>query len=277
MDIEALWDYSDPAGSEGRFRAALTTLPPSRKDAKLEILTQMARTYSLRKRFDEAHALLNDVWIHEKTMGAAPRVRYLLERGRTYNSRNVDDDREKARLLFIEAWEVGTEAELRGLAVDAAHMVAITYSGTAEVEKAIAWNRQGLELARRSEKDAKAQKDAKVQALIPALLNNMGWDLHGTGQYADALVIFEEALTEYEACGKIQAIQIAKWSVARCLRSLGLYEKALAIQYALESEHNAAGTRDRYVYEEIAENLNALGTPEDAAPYRQRADEAFGR
>ena len=50
MEIESFWEYSDPAGSEARFRAALEN---SQGDERLEILTQVARTYSLRKRFDD--------------------------------------------------------------------------------------------------------------------------------------------------------------------------------------------------------------------------------
>jgi hypothetical protein len=43
------------------------------------------------------------------------------------------------------------------------------------------------------------------------------------------------------------------------LRSLGRYDDTLGIQYALKAEHEAAGTTDVYVFEEIAENLAALG------------------
>jgi tetratricopeptide (TPR) repeat protein len=267
LDIESLWDYTDPAESEARFREVLAGPKQYKRDMELEILTQIARTYSLRKRFDEAHAQLDEVWTHEKSMGAAPRVRYLLERGRTYNS---SGDKVKARPLFVEAWQLGKDADLCGLAVDAAHMVAITYSGTDEMEKALDWNNNGIHLARWSEEDPKAQ------ALIPAMLNNLAWDLHEMGRFADALTVFEEALEEYEKRGKVTAIQIAKWSKARCLRSLGLYDEALVMQYALEADYDAAGTPSGYVYEEIAENLIALGAPEDAAPYRKLATDYLG-
>lgn len=243
MEIDTYWEYADPAGSESRFRGALAT---ARGDERLEILTQIARTYSLRKRFDEAHRQLDEV---EPQLGAAaPRVRihYLLERGRTFNS---SGDASQARALFTTAWEQGRAAGIDGLAVDAAHMVAITHAGTAD---AIPWNERGLALARGS-------NDAKARALIPAMLNNSAWDLHDVGRYPDALPLFEEALREWTARGKPQQIRIARWSVARCLRSLGRFEEALEAQQALEREYAAAGEVNRDVLEEIAANRAALG------------------
>jgi len=53
-------------------------------------------------------------------------VRYLLERGRTFNSAGEKD---RARPLFVQAWEIAGAAGLEGLAVDAAHMVPIVVGG----------------------------------------------------------------------------------------------------------------------------------------------------
>jgi len=243
MEIDTYWEYSDPAGSASRFRDALAS---ARGDERLEILTQIARTYSLRKRFDEAHRQLDEIEPHLGAAGPRVRIRYLLERGRTFNS---SGDAGKARALFAAAWEQGRAAGIDGLAVDAAHMVAITHGGTAE---AIPWNERGLALARGS-------SDAKARALIPAMLNNSAWDLHDLGRYPEALPLFEAALKEWTARGKPQQIRIAKWSVARCLRSLGRFQEALAAQQALEKEYAAAGEVNRDVLEEIAANRAALG------------------
>ena len=245
MEIESFWEYSDPAGSEARFRTALAS---AQGDERLEILTQVARTYSLRKRFDEAHRLLDEIEPQLASAGPRVRVRYLLERGRTFNS---SGSREKARELFVAAWEAARPSGLEGLAVDAAHMVAITHSGSVE---AIPWNERGLALARGS-------NDAKARALIPAMLNNSAWDLHDLERYAEALPVFEEALKEWTARGRPQQIRIAKWSVARCLRSLGRFREALDIQRALEREYAAAGESNRDVLDEIAANEAVLAKP----------------
>jgi tetratricopeptide (TPR) repeat protein len=257
LDFESFWEYSDPAASEGRFRALL---PTTEGDVALELRTQIARTYSLRRRFVEAHSILNEVERELAGAGLRPRIRYLLERGRTFNS---SGEKDQARALFLEAWETAHRTPHEGLAVDAAHMVAIIYSGKPE---ALNWNEKGLALAGPS-------RDAKARALIPAMLNNSAWDLHGMGRFDEALSCFQKAESEWTARGKPKQIQIARWSVARCLRSLGRHQDALMIQRALESEHAVAGTADGYVYEEIAENLWALGNSEEARPYFAKAVE----
>jgi tetratricopeptide (TPR) repeat protein len=261
LDIDSFWEYSDPALSETHFRAALAE---AQGNERLELLTQIARTYSLRGQFAEAQALLDEVEKELSGAGARPRIRYLLERGRAYNS---SGDKDTARPLFIQAWELGQSAGQTGLAVDAAHMIAITCSGTPE---AITWNLRGLELARPSQ-------DKKARALIPAMLNNTAWDLHERGEFAQALPLFAEAQVEWEKRGKLTQIQIARWSVARCLRSLGQCDEALTIQHALETEHQQAGTADGYVFEELAENLLALGRTAEARPYFQQAVEALSQ
>ena len=255
IEIDSFWEYSDPGVSEERFRTALNS---AQGDDRLELLTQIARTFSLRRRFDEAHEVLNEVEKQMATAGARPRVRYLLERGRTFNS---SGSKGKARERFIQAWEQAQAARLEGLAVDAAHMIALTYTGTTE---AIDWNRRGLVIARMS-------KDAKARSLIPAMLNNSAWDLHDAGRFSEALPLFEEAQAEWMKRDKPEQVRIAKWSVARCLRSLGRHTEALAMQHALETEHALAGSADGYVFEEIAENLEALGKINEAEPYFEKA------
>src|SRR3954464_6309362 len=105
IDIDAFWEYTDPATSEYRFRTALTS---AHGDERLELLTQIARTYGLRQRFSEAHDVLNQVEEQLIRAGPRPRVRYLLERGRTFNA---SGDAETARVLFVEAWELAQTTE----------------------------------------------------------------------------------------------------------------------------------------------------------------------
>ncbi len=257
MDIDALWEYGNPAASEERFRAALAG---AAGDERLELLTQIARTYSLSKRFDEAHGLLDEVENQLSEAGPRPRVCCLLERGRSFNSAG---DPERARVLFVEAWDLARSAGQEGLAVDAAHMVAITYPGSPE---AIVWNQRGLAVARGSQ-------DARARGLIAPMLNNMAWDLHDLGRFDEALALFEEAQTEWIARGKPGPIRAAKWAVARCLRSLGRFDQALALQQALEREDTAAGKVDGSVLEELGENLAALNRLAEARPYFAKAAE----
>jgi tetratricopeptide (TPR) repeat protein len=260
MDIDSYWEYSDPAASEARFRGLLEQ---AQGDQRLELRTQIARTYSLRRDFAQAHRLLDEVEPQLAGAGTAPRVRYLLERGRTFNSAGEKD---RAKPLFVEAWDIARAGGLDGLAVDAAHMVPIVGGGAEGAE----WTRRGVELARRS-------TDAKARAMLPALLNNHAWNLHDEGRYAEALSVFREAETAWLATGRQPQGRIARWSVARCLRSLGRFDEALEIQRALEQEWSAAGQTDGYVFEELAELLVASGRPDEAKPYFRRAADELGK
>lgn len=122
-DFEAAWNYGAPVDTRKIFASMLAEAGDEAPAGwALELKTQIARTHSLKGEFDEAHAILGEV---EGAMGDGRnklRIRYLLERGRTFNSAG---DKDNARSLFVEAWEIGKDVGEDFLAVDAAHMVAI--------------------------------------------------------------------------------------------------------------------------------------------------------
>ena len=85
--IDSLWDYSKPAESEARFREVLPRAADiGTIDYQAELQTQIARSLALQRKFDSAHLVLNDVEPLLDRTGPRARVRYDLERGRTYNS-----------------------------------------------------------------------------------------------------------------------------------------------------------------------------------------------
>jgi tetratricopeptide (TPR) repeat protein len=258
-DPDDLWDYGKPAESEKRFREALARASPS-LDYALELRTQIARALGLQGKFEEALAELDAV---EKALGAggdlpAARVRLLLERGRVCNSSKQP---EKARPLFLKAWELAVGKGIDRHAVDAAHMMAIVVPP----EEKDAWNRRAMELAEKSD-------DEKAKRWLGALYNNMGWDAHDRGDFAEALALHGKCLAWHEAKDpKSGGTRIAKWSVARQLRALGRAEEALARQRALLDEYAALGEQDGFVLEEIGECLLALGKPDEAKPWFRKA------
>src|SRR5262245_41296279 len=99
-DFEKLWDYDDPAASEQRFRELLPQIPAG-TPSYFELLTQIARAQGLQGDFDAAHQTLDTVERALSGTDGRVHIRYLLERGRTFNSAGQP---EKARPLFLAAW-----------------------------------------------------------------------------------------------------------------------------------------------------------------------------
>lgn len=190
-------------------------------------------------------------------------VRLLLERGRVFNSSGSED---KAKPLFIKAWELASREGIDGLAVDAVHMIGIVESG----DEALRWNQLALDLASSS-------ADPDAQRWKGSLCNNIGWTHHGAGDFDRSLEYFEQALEHRLAQGKADDVRVARWCVARCLRSLDRVEEALAIQRELEKQIADIEKPDGYVYEELAECLHALGRIDEAKPYFRRAHELLSK
>jgi tetratricopeptide (TPR) repeat protein len=251
-DFDQLWDYDDPAESERRFRALLGQMPAG-TPAHLEVLTQIARAQGLQRDFAAAHQTLDVVEGALAGGGERVHVRYLLERGRLFNSARQPD---QARALFLAAWERAGAAGEDFYAIDAAHMLAIVEPPA----ESHAWNRQALELAERT-------SDQRAKKWLGSLCNNIGWTYHDAGQYDQALALFEQALGYREAQGQQREALIARWCVGRAQRSLGRVEEALATQQALLEAHQRAGATDGYVFEELGECLLLLGRPDEARPY----------
>jgi tetratricopeptide (TPR) repeat protein len=233
-----LWDFEDPVASEARFRAAADTA--SGVDSAI-LVTQVARALGLAGRYDEANVLLDSLPRDDAEVA----TRVDLERGRVLNSRGSPDG---ARPLFESAFASATEAGFEHLAVDALHMLAIV-APAADQE---ALNRRALDVAA-------GASDPRARDWRASLLNNLGWAIFERGDFGGALAVFEDALAARIEQGKPGNIQVARWCVARTLRALGRLDEALAIQQSLAAEHDAAGTSDPYVQEELA--ILTAGSP----------------
>jgi tetratricopeptide (TPR) repeat protein len=252
VDLSELWDFDQPAVSEERFRAALTTADG--EDA-LVLRTQLARALALQRRFDESAAELDQV-----TPDTPLARTYLgLERGRLLNS---SGHAEEAKPHFVAALEEAENAGLDHLAADAAHMMAIVEPGEAQIP----WAQRALAIA-------EASDDPRARRWIGSVTHNLGWTMHDLGRYEEALAYFERALAFREQQGDPELIRIGRWTVARGLRSLGRYEEAMAIQEELA----AAGSEDGYVSEELGELLLVLDRPDEAAPRFRQAYELLAK
>lgn len=264
-DFDKLWNFDDPAATEAKFRELLPAAEKGKdKEYYIELLTQLARTQSLQRKFDEAHEILDKAMKLLKPEHVVPRIRFMLERGRTYNSSKEFD---KARELFMGAYQQAEKYEEDNLAIDAVHMLGIVDKD----EESLKWNELAIQMAEDTE-------DEKARGWLGALYNNTGWTYHDMGEYAKALELFERNVVWHTERKSGMQLYIAKWSVARCLRSLGRTEEALEMQLALRGKDSEMySCEDGYNAEEIAECLHALGRTEEAKPYFKRAYEQLSK
>ncbi|MCG8352689.1 MAG: tetratricopeptide repeat protein, partial [Chloroflexales bacterium] len=223
----------------------------------IELLNQLARAQGLQRNFAAAHQTLDKAenLLTDDLPGA--RVRCLLERGRVFNTAGQP---EQARPLFLAAWELARTCGVDYHAIDAAHMLGIVEAP----EQQLAWSLRALELA-------DTTSDQRSKKWLGSLYNNIGWNYHDLGQFDQALAIFQRALQWREVQGSRPETRIARWCIARTLRSLGRLDEALALQQALQQELTGVGTTDGYVLEELAECLLALDRAIEAQPYFRTA------
>ena len=251
--FDTLWNYGDPAGTEAKFRALL---PQARASGdvgfELELLTQIARAQGLQGKFDAAHATLDAVEqrLAERDVPVAL-VRYLLERGRVFNSAGTPG---RAMPLFAEAFERAQRIPHWRLAIDAVHMVAIAEPSP---EKQVEWNRRGIALV---------LDHPDQRGWLFALYNNLGESYLRLRRYDDALACFRNYVALNVERGQEPDVFATK-DIARCLRLLGDADEALATIEPVHRKLQAEGKPDGWISEEYAECLLAQGRAAEARPH----------
>jgi tetratricopeptide (TPR) repeat protein len=255
-----LWDYNDPQATEARFQALLPRAREAGDHCYLaQLLTQIARAQGLQGKFDAAHATLDGAQSLLRDGHPVARIRYLLERGRVFNS---SQRATQAREFFHQAWDLARHHGEDYYAVDAAHMMGIVEPPDRQLE----WSERALHLATRS-------KQPRAREWLGPLYNNIGWTYHDLRRYDEALIYFRKALEWRQRQGQPRETRIAAWTFARGLRSVGRYEEALEIQRDNLRQAESGGEQDGFIQEEIAECLLALGRREEAREHYARAYE----
>lgn len=263
LDLNALWDFGRPEVSEQRFRDALQS---ATGDQALILRTQIARTYGLRKDFEQARRLLAGLEADMSSAGPEARIRYHLELGRTWASAThpasllTTQAQDQARRAYERALELARAARLDGLTIDAIHMLAFVDRAPADQLK---WGEAALAVVLSSTQPEAQRWEASVR-------NNVGYALHQLGRFAEALGQFQQALAIRERGTNAQATRVARWMVAWTLRSLARDEEALAMQLALERDADAAGQPDPYVFEELEVLYKSKGDLARAQHYAAR-------
>jgi tetratricopeptide (TPR) repeat protein len=253
-----MWDFDDPRKSELRFRRlAREAKGPAGADLQAGAMTQIARAQGLQRRFRAAHRTLDRIVPTLPDRAPQISILYSLERGRVFRSGGQP---QKALPYFLAAWRVARRNSEDGLAVDAAHMIALVKSGAGQGS----WNAKALRLADGS-------RDSAARSWRASLLNNIGWSEFESGNYRGALHSFQRALRYRQRESNATETRIAKWCVAKTLRLLGRTRIALRRQRNLLNEWRRARGKDGYVFEEIAECLLTIGKPAEARKFFRQA------
>jgi N-acetylglutamate synthase-like GNAT family acetyltransferase len=260
--LSSLFDFGDLSGTTERFGQLAAAQVGSQFGAIAA--TQQARAMGLSGDWQAARKLLESIDSADELVAGW----IAIELGRIANSTNADGS---GRVEFEYAFSAGKAIPDDGLAVDAAHMLAIIGSPAEQV----LWSETGLELA-------EASVDPRARALVGALLNNLGCCLGEQNRWEVALAVHQRAVewrseraqqAPFEGARTKEALKslaVARWQEARALRAVGRVEQALTIQLSLDVE------ADPYIAEERAECLDALGRTEEARQYFAMAAEGFG-
>jgi tetratricopeptide (TPR) repeat protein len=266
LDVSSLWDYSKPGESERRFEHALAG---ASADDAFVLRTQIARTWGLRGDFDRARKILAALAAELPERSVAARARYAIELGRTYASpahppeTQTQENRERARPLYLQAFEIARDAGLDGLAIDALHMMVMVDTDPADQ---LAWNYKAIAFLEQSTQPAAKRWEGPLR-------NNVGYANRLLGNFDEALAQFERSLAAYERDGRTAEVRIAHWMIARTYRDMHRFDEAIAIQLRLEREFADIGEPDPYVFEELEALYRATGDAARADVYAERLRE----
>lgn len=257
-DFDKLWNYGDPAATEQHFRELLPQAEASSDtDHFAQLVTQIARCQSLQSKFDDAHATLDrvDGILASDATGSA-RVRYYLERGRTYNS---STQQAKALPLFHQAFQLADALGEHRYAVDALHMIAIAER---DPSVQLEWNLKAIGYAERTNE----------HGWLFALYNNIGESYLALQQYEQAYEYFSRlASLQKERKGAEDHYTVK--DKAKAARLAGRAEESLDLMLRVLDKLLSEKTDDGYIRQEYAEALYALGDTNGAKPHFAKAYE----
>jgi tetratricopeptide (TPR) repeat protein len=264
-NFDALWNLGDPEIIEKRFQELLPHAEKcADKSIYLQLLSQLALTQALQKKFVDAHKTLDLAEKQLESEYLVAKVRIILERGRAFQQEAMVLQKvekiAKAIAHFELSYEISLNNSLDFHAINAAHMIAIA---APEANNKIKWNLLAIDLTEKT-------RDEKAKAWLGSLYSNLGQNYIETKQYEDALTVLEKTLEIRKKEHYEPNVRIAKWALARALRFLGRLDEALLILIPLLNEYDALSESGLYdfpqsmlqsfrglVYEELAEAYNS--------------------
>lgn len=270
---EVIGKLGDPALIEEKLQElSIEAKQLSNKSIYLQMLSQIALMQAVQKKFDAAHATLDQAEQLVTPEYDLAKVRILCERGRVFQQAG---DIAQARIYFENSYELSVACKFDKQTINAAHMIAIVASMPAEK---IAWNSTALDLAIQTH-------DASAQSWRGPLLNNLGANYLEVEEYEKALSVFQQAFIEFEKSPEYASnTRFARFRVAQVLRMLRRLDEALKMLHAQLQEYDAitiSGNLDMptemfvlmrgWLYEELAEVYAAKNNLNEAKKYAQLA------
>jgi tetratricopeptide (TPR) repeat protein len=195
--LDELWDFGDPAGSDGRFAAEAASRAHTDAE-RAELLTQQARALGLQERFGAGRELLESLG---PVADAAVRTRVKLEGGRLLNSAGEAGE---AVTEFDAAATLAKSSGLLFLEIDALHMLAIADKARSRDWAAAAIDR------------ALAAPDDRTRRWLVSLYNNLGCSYSEADDLDQALAAFLQAQDWAERVGTEQQRTWAREAVDEC-------------------------------------------------------------
>ncbi|MCG7588380.1 hypothetical protein [Photobacterium sp. OFAV2-7] len=117
-DFMALWDYANPGRTENTFRALLNLAANSQdKTYMSELLSQIARTYVMRGKHEEAEFYLGQSYLYLSDSEPRAEANYLREKARLL----IEQGRQQEAVAHLtSSWKIARESRYDRLAIEIA-------------------------------------------------------------------------------------------------------------------------------------------------------------
>tara|TARA_B100000674_G_scaffold36491_1_gene25554 strand:+ start:4846 stop:5724 length:879 start_codon:yes stop_codon:yes gene_type:complete len=249
LKISDMWDFSNPQNCEKNFREKMEKHSDSAFEV-WELQTQVARALGLQGKFIQAFKILDSI---QAGLEFAPTcvskdlvgIRYNLEMGRLLM---LNDKPEDSIRYFKFALKLALNIEAEDLSMDAINMLVSVVS----INERIEFGLKGIDLATKSD-------NGELKSSIGNLAIEIGESYLQVQEYQKAIEQFMHACDIFSKAFDAEKVRYIRLSICIAQRALGLHKEALLELRAQEEWHKKSGTNDAIVFEEIAENLLALG------------------
>ena len=249
LQISDMWDFSDPQACEKNFRKKMEEFSTSAFYV-WELQTQVARALGLQGKFDEAFQILDSI---QAGFEYAPTceskdlvgIRYNLERGRILKLTNKVEDSIR---YFRFALKLAMKIRADDLSIDAIKMLLDMSSVNDRIELGL----KGINIATELGNE-------NLYPIVGAFALNVGEAYLENKNYQKAIEQFMHARDIFSKLFDAEKVRKIRISICIAQRGLGNYKEALLELRVQEEWLKKTGNSDGIVFEEIAENLMALG------------------